>query len=60
VSLRTPDGQMSLTTGKGQEVVVTGDPAELLLFTFGRNAVHADFSGDPEVIAAVKAAKRGL
>ena len=28
--------------------------------SIGRNAVHADFSGDPDVIAAVKSAKRGL
>ncbi len=60
LTLQTPDGHSVLTTGKGPEVVVTADPAELLLFTFGRNAVHADFSGDPEVISAVKAAKRGL
>ena len=60
VSLRTPDGKISVTAGKGQEVVVTGDPGELLMFAFGRNAVHADFSGDPDAIAAVKAAKRGL
>jgi uncharacterized protein (TIGR03085 family) len=60
VSLRTPDGAISVTGGKGAEVVVTGEPGELLMFAFGRNAVHADFSGDPDVIAAVKAAKRGL
>jgi uncharacterized protein (TIGR03085 family) len=60
VSLRTPDGAISVTGGKGPEVVVTGEPGELLMFAFGRNAVHADFSGDPDVIAAVKAAPRGL
>jgi uncharacterized protein (TIGR03085 family) len=60
VSLRTPDGKSSVTGGKGSEVVVTGEPGELLMFAFGRNAVHADFSGDAEDIAAVKAAKRGL
>jgi uncharacterized protein (TIGR03085 family) len=63
VSLRTPDGAISVTGGKGAEVstvTVTGEPGELLMFAFGRNAVHADFSGDPDVITAVKAAKRGL
>jgi uncharacterized protein (TIGR03085 family) len=60
LSLQTPDGRSVLTTGKGPEVVITADPAELLLFTFGRNAVHADFSGDPDAISAVKGAKRGL
>ena len=60
LTLQTPDGRSVLTTGKGPEVVITADPAELLLFAFGRNAVHADFSGDPDAISAVKAAKRGL
>lgn len=60
LTLRTPDGRTVATAGKGPSVVVTGEPGELLMFAFGRNAVHADFSGDAEVIAAVKAAKRGL
>lgn len=60
VTLRTPDGKLSVTGGKGPDVVVTGDPGELLLFAFGRNAIHAEFSGDADVISAVKAAKRGL
>ena len=33
---------------------------ELLLFAFGRNEVRADFAGDDDTVAAVKAAKRGL
>ncbi|MET0702202.1 MAG: TIGR03085 family metal-binding protein [Mycobacterium sp.] len=60
LTLQTPDGQKVVTVGKGPEVVITGEPGELLMFAFGRNAVHADFSGDAEAIAAVKAAKRGL
>jgi hypothetical protein len=31
-----------------------------LLFAFGRNAVHVDFSGDDDVVAAVRTAKRGF
>ena len=37
-----------------------GEPAELLLFAFGRNEVRVDFAGDPEAVMAVKAASRGV
>jgi uncharacterized protein (TIGR03085 family) len=60
LALHTPDGKSLLSAGKGPQVVITAAPAELLLFAFGRNAVHADFDGDPEVITAVKGAPRGL
>jgi hypothetical protein len=39
---------------------VTGEPQELLLFAFGRDAVRVEFAGDDDVIAAVRAAKRGF
>lgn len=60
LTLRTPDGQRVVTVGSGPPVAVTGEPLELLLFAFGRNAVHVDFSGDDDVVAAVRAAKRGF
>ena len=60
LTLRTPDGQMVVTVGSGSPVTVTGEPLELLLFAFGRNAVRVDFGGDEDVIAAVRAAKRGF
>ena len=60
VSLRTPDGQTLLTAGSGPAVTITGEPAELLLFAFGRNEVRVDFAGDPEAVMAVKAASRGV
>jgi uncharacterized protein (TIGR03085 family) len=60
LTLRTPDGRTVVTVGNGSPVTVTGEPQELLLFAFGRNAVHVDFSGDDDVVAAVRAAKRGF
>jgi hypothetical protein len=49
-----------VAVGNGSPVTVTGEPQELLLFAFGRNAVRVDFSGDDDVVAAVRAAKRGF
>jgi uncharacterized protein (TIGR03085 family) len=60
LTLRTPDGQTVAALGSGPSVTVTGEPLELLLFAFGRNVVRADFDGDDDVVAAVRAAKRGF
>ena len=60
VSLCTPDGHTLATVGEGPALTITGEIPELLLFAFGRNEVHADFAGDPDTVAAVKAAKRGV
>ena len=60
LTLRTPDCQTVVTVGSGSPVTVTGEPLELLLFAFGRNAVRVDFGGDDDVVAAVRAAKRGF
>lgn len=60
LTLRTPDGQTVVTVGSGSPVTVTAEPLELLLFAFGRNAVRVDFGGDDDVVAAVRAAKRGF
>jgi uncharacterized protein (TIGR03085 family) len=58
--LRTPDAQTVVAVGNGSPVTVTGQPQELLLFAFGRNAVRVDFNGDDDVVAAVRAANRGF
>jgi uncharacterized protein (TIGR03085 family) len=60
LTLRTPDGAAVAAVGNGPPVTVTGEPLELLLFAFGRNAVRVDFGGDDDVVAAVRAAKRGF
>jgi uncharacterized protein (TIGR03085 family) len=60
LTLRTPNGETVMAVGNGSPVTVTGEPQELLLFAFGRNAVRVDFSGDDDAVAAVRAAKRGF
>ncbi len=60
VTLCTPDGHTLAAVGTGPALTVTGEIPELLLFAFGRNEVHADFAGDPDTVAAVKGAKRGV
>ncbi|WP_377272123.1 TIGR03085 family metal-binding protein [Peterkaempfera sp. SMS 1(5)a] len=55
--LRRPDGQ-TVVARKGTPVVtVVGEPAELLLFAFGRGAATAvTTEGDPDVVALLAAA----
>jgi uncharacterized protein (TIGR03085 family) len=60
VVLRTPGGEQIARVSSGDTVTVTGDPQELLLFVAGRDAIRVEFGGDPEAIAAVQAAPRGL
>jgi uncharacterized protein (TIGR03085 family) len=60
LTLRTSDGQTVVTVGSGPPVTVEGEPLELLLFAFGRDAVRVDFDGNDDVIAAVRTAKRGF
>ena len=59
LTMRTPDGQTVVVLGSGSPVTVTGNRG-LLLFAFGRDAVRVDFAGDDDVVAAVRAAKRGF
>ena len=60
VVLQTPAGERIARVGRGDTVTFTGEPQELLLFVVGRDAVRVDFDGDPQAIAAVQAAPRGL
>ncbi|WP_045822509.1 TIGR03085 family metal-binding protein [Williamsia herbipolensis] len=60
VALTTGDGATVLTAGSGPSVTVTGDLGDLVLFVFGRDQLDLAFDGDPDAVAAVKAAERGL
>lgn len=60
VTLRTPDGKTLATIGKGAEVVVTGEPVELLMFISGRDEAKLEFSGDDAAVRAVREGERGL
>jgi uncharacterized protein (TIGR03085 family) len=60
IVLRTTDGRQIARVGRGDAVTVTGQPQELVLFVAGRDAVQVEFDGDPQAVAAVRAARRGL
>jgi uncharacterized protein (TIGR03085 family) len=60
VLLQTADGRRIARVGRGDAVTVTGEPQELVLFVAGRDAARIEFDGDPQAVAAVRAARRGL
>jgi uncharacterized protein (TIGR03085 family) len=60
VTLQTPDGRRIARVGRGDPVTVIGEPQELVLFVAGRDAVRVEFDGDPQAVAAVRGAHRGL
>ncbi|CAN5525743.1 TIGR03085 family metal-binding protein [soil metagenome] len=60
LTLRTPDGRTLAVVGDGPEVTLTGEPEELLLYAFGRDAIRVEFTGEDAAVAQVKTAKRGL
>jgi uncharacterized protein (TIGR03085 family) len=60
VVLQTTEGQRIARVGRGDVVTVTGEPQELVLFVAGRDAALVEFDGDPQAVAAVRAAPRGL
>ncbi|AXG77341.1 TIGR03085 family metal-binding protein [Streptomyces paludis] len=59
--LRRPDGQTAVAHRGTPVVTVTGEPSELLLFAFGRQAVaDVRLEGDEAAVTAVREAKLGL
>jgi uncharacterized protein (TIGR03085 family) len=62
IVLRHPDGRTAgATAASGPRVTVTGEPAELLMFAFGRQS-HAQvtYEGDEASIAQVRTAPLGI
>ncbi|WP_037577416.1 TIGR03085 family metal-binding protein [Phaeacidiphilus oryzae] len=59
--LRRPNGQTAVARQAAPTVTVTGEPAELLLFSMGRQE-HADvrLEGAEEDVAAARSAKLGI
>jgi hypothetical protein len=60
VVLQTTDGHQIARVGRGNTVTITGAPEELVLFVAGRDVARIEFDGDPQTVAAVRAAPRGL
>jgi uncharacterized protein (TIGR03085 family) len=63
VVLRRPDGAehtaRAAGTGKGT-VVIVGEPGELVLHAYGRDAVRVQLEGDPGDVEALAACRRGI
>ncbi|MEV6441063.1 TIGR03085 family metal-binding protein [Amycolatopsis sp. NPDC051716] len=60
VTLKTRDGREAAVKTGPDPVTVVGDPVDLLLFVFGRDAVNLDFEGDAAAVTKLQAANRGL
>ncbi|GGW52989.1 TIGR03085 family metal-binding protein [Streptomyces caelestis] len=57
--LRRPDGQTAVAQRGTPVVTVTGDPSELVLFSYGRqSAAKVDLDGDENAIAKLHEAKQ--
>jgi uncharacterized protein (TIGR03085 family) len=58
--LARPGGESIVVKRGPNTVTVTGEPGELLLFAFGRDAVRVEFDGEQSAIGAVQGLDRGL
>jgi uncharacterized protein (TIGR03085 family) len=54
------DGREVVVKRGPNTVIIAGEPGELLLFAFGRDAVHVEFDGEQSSIAVVQGLKRSL
>jgi uncharacterized protein (TIGR03085 family) len=60
VVLQQPDGTRHVARPGESSVTVVGEPAELVLYTFGRDAVRVDLDGAPSDVAALAEGPRGV
>jgi uncharacterized protein (TIGR03085 family) len=58
--LARPDSESIVVKRGPNTVTVTGEPGELLLFAFGRDAARVEFDGEQSAIGAVQGLNRGL
>lgn len=60
VVFRTLQGDTVATVGRGEEVTVTGDPGELLMFAAGRDEARVSIDGATDLVERLKRARGGL
>ncbi|MBF6046842.1 TIGR03085 family protein [Streptomyces sp. NRRL B-1677] len=59
--LRRPDGRTAVARRGAPVVTVTGEPAELTLFAFGRQtAARVELEGDKDAVAKLQGAQLGI
>ena len=58
--VRRPTGEQAVVkTGRGL-VTIEGEPGEILLHAFGRDAARVELRGQPADVAALEGAARGV
>ncbi len=60
VVLARPSGERIAAKAGERSVTITGEPAELVLYGFGRSAVQVEIEGDPADVAALGSASRSF
>jgi uncharacterized protein (TIGR03085 family) len=60
VVLRRPDGLEHAVRSGPRPVLIVGEPGELLLHAYGRDAVRVDLRGEPAAVSALQRSPRGL
>jgi uncharacterized protein (TIGR03085 family) len=60
VVLRRPTGEQQVVKTGAGVVTVVGEPGEIVLHAFGRDAVRVELEGDPADVAAFAGASRGV
>jgi uncharacterized protein (TIGR03085 family) len=59
--LATPDGRRQVAVDKEPSVTLTGEPAELTLYAFGRTAhARVEFDGPPDAVATFRKTPLGV
>jgi uncharacterized protein (TIGR03085 family) len=60
VALRRPDGTEQAVKRGPRTVRITGEPGELLFYSFGRDQARLEFDGEQPAVATVQGLKRGF
>jgi uncharacterized protein (TIGR03085 family) len=60
VALRKPDGTQVVLHKGPSTVVISGEPAELLLTVFGRDAARVEFEGEDKAVETVRGLERSF
>jgi uncharacterized protein (TIGR03085 family) len=60
VVLARPTGERIVAKQADRSVTITGDPGELVLHGFGRDAARVEIDGDPAAVTAFGTASRGV
>ena len=58
--LARPSGERIVAKQADRSVTITGEPGELVLHGFGRDAVRVEIDGDPADVAALGSVSRGV